>query len=85
MLSKKNHCRTADTIVSWLEKKTGPPALALATVEEATAFVSGTFSQLSFEVVKTVDYAVCLASLVAVVVLDDVVQTIMLTIGSFCD
>merc|ERR1711970_1508431 len=33
--------RTADTIVSWLEKKTGPPALALASVEEATAFVSG--------------------------------------------
>merc|ERR1719342_1304289 len=32
---------TADTIVSWLEKKTGPPALALASVEEATAFVSG--------------------------------------------
>merc|ERR1711990_1284133 len=31
--------RTADTIVSWLEKKTGPPALA--SVEEATAFVSG--------------------------------------------
>ena len=36
-----HHCRTADTIVSWLEKKTGPPALALASVEEATAFVSG--------------------------------------------
>merc|ERR1712183_333991 len=34
--------RTADTIVSWLEKKTGPPALALASVEEATAFVAGT-------------------------------------------
>merc|ERR1711931_421306 len=33
--------RTADTIVSWLEKKTGPPSLALASVEEATAFVSG--------------------------------------------
>merc|ERR1712010_377463 len=33
--------RTADTIVSWLEKKTGPPALALASVEEATAFVAG--------------------------------------------
>merc|ERR1711962_1289972 len=33
--------RTADTIVSWLEKKTGPPALAVASVEEATAFVTG--------------------------------------------
>merc|ERR1712203_547618 len=33
--------RTADTIVSWLDKKTGPPALALASVEEATAFVAG--------------------------------------------
>merc|ERR1712066_304410 len=27
--------RTADTIVSWLEKKTGPPAVALATEDEA--------------------------------------------------
>merc|ERR1711953_1589801 len=27
--------RTADTIVSWLEKKTGPPALAVASVEVA--------------------------------------------------
>ena len=44
MLSKKHDCRTADTIVSWLEKKTGPPALALASVEEATAFVSGMFA-----------------------------------------
>merc|ERR1712243_11496 len=33
--------RTADTIVSWLEKKTGPPALAVASVEEATAFIAG--------------------------------------------
>merc|ERR1712241_202625 len=33
--------RAADTIVSWLEKKTGPPALAVASVEEATAFVDG--------------------------------------------
>merc|ERR1712004_470426 len=33
--------RTADTIVSWLEKKAGPPALAVASVEEATAFVAG--------------------------------------------
>merc|ERR1712055_1210782 len=33
--------RTADTIVSWLEKKTGPPATALASVEEAAAFTAG--------------------------------------------
>merc|ERR1712180_428439 len=32
--------RTADTIVSWLEKKTGPPAVAVATVEEAAAFAT---------------------------------------------
>ena len=32
--------RTADTIVSWLEKKTGPPAKTLATVDEAKAFVA---------------------------------------------
>ena len=37
----QSHPRTADTIVSWLEKKTGPPALAVASVEEATAFVAG--------------------------------------------
>ena len=41
VLCKKHCCRTADTIVSWLEKKTGPPALALASVEEATAFDAG--------------------------------------------
>merc|ERR1712122_109230 len=33
--------RTADTIVSWVEKKTGPPAKALAGAEEAKAFVEG--------------------------------------------
>merc|ERR1711945_42957 len=33
--------RTADTIVSWVEKKTGPPAKALANAEEAKAFVEG--------------------------------------------
>merc|ERR1712018_1008843 len=33
--------RTADTIVSWVEKKTGPPAKALANAEEAKAFVDG--------------------------------------------
>jgi len=32
--------RTSDTIVSWLEKKTGPPALALADVEAAKKFVA---------------------------------------------
>merc|ERR1712018_445286 len=31
--------RTADTIVSWLEKKTGPPATTLATEEEAKKFI----------------------------------------------
>merc|ERR1711992_154708 len=30
--------RTADTIVAWLEKKTGPPAVTLATEEEAKKF-----------------------------------------------
>jgi len=35
-----NGGRTADTIVSWLEKKTGPPAKTLATVDEAKAFVA---------------------------------------------
>merc|ERR1719277_1909866 len=33
--------RTADTIVSWVEKKTGPPAKALANAEEAKAFIDG--------------------------------------------
>jgi len=33
--------RTADTIVSWVEKKTGPPAKALANAEEVTAFTEG--------------------------------------------
>merc|ERR1712045_936384 len=33
--------RTAETIVSWVEKKTGPPAKALAGAEEAKAFVDG--------------------------------------------
>ena len=31
--------RTADEIVNWLNKKTGPPAKALTTVEEAKEFV----------------------------------------------
>ena len=34
-----NGGRTADTIVTWLEKKTGPPAKTLDTVEAAKAFV----------------------------------------------
>merc|ERR1712038_1712682 len=33
--------RTADTIVSWVEKKTGPAAKAIATVDEAKAFAEG--------------------------------------------
>merc|ERR1711910_60802 len=33
--------RTADTIVSWVEKKTGPPAKALAGADDAKAFVEG--------------------------------------------
>merc|ERR1712088_368943 len=33
--------RTAETIVSWVEKKTGPPAKAIAGAEEAKAFVEG--------------------------------------------
>merc|ERR1712213_288569 len=33
--------RTADTIVNWVEKKTGPPAKALANAEEAEAFIDG--------------------------------------------
>merc|ERR1712066_1056807 len=33
--------RTADTIVSWVEKKTGPPAKTIASAEELTAFVEG--------------------------------------------
>lgn len=35
-----NGGRTADTIVTWLEKKTGPPAKTLASVEEAKAFIA---------------------------------------------
>jgi len=31
--------RTADTIVSWLEKKTGPPAITLASQDEAKKFM----------------------------------------------
>merc|ERR1719394_1846057 len=34
-----NGGRTAETIVTWLEKKTGPPAKTLASVEEAKAFL----------------------------------------------
>merc|ERR1711976_1084458 len=33
--------RTADTIVNWVEKKTGPPAKALANADEAKAFIDG--------------------------------------------
>ena len=34
-----NGGRTADTIVTWVEKKTGPPAVALDTVDAAKAFI----------------------------------------------
>jgi len=33
--------RTADTIVSWVEKKTGPPAKSLASLDEAKEFLAG--------------------------------------------
>merc|ERR1712038_1303329 len=33
--------RTADTIVSWVEKKTGPVAKTISTVDEAKAFAEG--------------------------------------------
>ena len=50
--------RTADTIVSWLEKKTGPPATTLATVEEATAFTTGKdVSVIGFFADETTDAA----------------------------
>ena len=39
-------CDSQPDIVSWLEKKTGPPALALASVEEATAFVAGQLEEI---------------------------------------
>jgi protein disulfide-isomerase A1 len=31
--------RTADTIVAWVEKKTGPPAVTLDTVDAAKKFI----------------------------------------------
>ena len=34
-----NGGRTADTIVTWVEKKTGPPAVALDSVDAAKAFI----------------------------------------------
>merc|ERR1712236_106173 len=36
-----NGGRTADTIISWVEKKTGPPAKTLASLDEAKAFADG--------------------------------------------
>merc|ERR1712036_22653 len=36
-----NGGRTAETIITWVEKKTGPPAKALAGAEDAKAFVEG--------------------------------------------
>jgi len=37
--SEYNGGRTADTIITWLEKKTGPPALTLADVDAAKKFI----------------------------------------------
>ena len=34
-----NGGRTADTIVAWVEKKTGPPAITLDSVEAAKKFI----------------------------------------------
>jgi len=52
--------RTADTIVAWLEKKTGPAAKTLADVEAAKAFIAendvaviGFFADLESEAAKT--------------------------------
>merc|ERR1712061_790945 len=51
--------RTAETIVSWVEKKTGPPAKSLANADEAKAFlaVASNLDDLAFGV--TGDEAVC--------------------------
>ena len=37
--SEYNSGHTAETIISWLEKKTSPPAKTLETVDAAKAFV----------------------------------------------
>merc|ERR1711983_432144 len=54
-----NGGRTADTIVSWVEKKTGPPAVTLDSVEAAKKFVEdneiavvGFFADLEGEAAK---------------------------------
>merc|ERR1712207_2393 len=51
--------RTAETIVSWVEKKTGPPAKTLANADDAKAFlaVASNLDDLAFGV--TGDEAVC--------------------------
>jgi len=65
-----NGGRTADTIVSWLEKKTGPAARSLATVEEAAAFIAdNTIAVIGFfEDAETEDAKAFLAAAAA---LDD--------------
>jgi len=62
--------RTADTIVSWLEKKTGPPAVTVASVEEAATFTAGKdVSIIGFFADQTTDAAK--AYLAAATNLDD--------------
>ena len=39
IFSEYNGGRTADTIVTWVEKKTGPPAVALDSVDAAKTFI----------------------------------------------
>ena len=39
LITEYNGGRTADTIVTWVEKKTGPPAVALDSVEAAKTFI----------------------------------------------
>merc|ERR1712073_164538 len=51
--------RTADTIVNWVEKKTGPPAKALAGAEEAKAFIGAASSMDDLPFGITGDEAVC--------------------------
>merc|ERR1712226_1044893 len=51
--------RTAETIVSWVEKKTGPPAKALAGADDAKAFLGAASSMDDIPFGITGDEAVC--------------------------